>query len=112
MNQPKWANLLVDVERFYPSSHKPGAKLTAEQAEQLEAVVNASENFNIALLHGVAAVGELLAHASNTGGLDKEVSLSAGWLISSLALLSMAMTEAADAANYKLQKLPRQGGVQ
>ncbi|HEX8542699.1 MAG TPA: hypothetical protein VF671_13440 [Pseudomonas sp.] len=111
MRSPKWCDLLVDIERHYPECAKPGAKLGSDQVEQLKSVKNASECFNIELLHGMAAVGELLAHASTTGGLDQEVVHSAGWLISSLSLLSMSMTESADAAAYKLQSLPHQGAA-
>jgi hypothetical protein len=119
MRSPKWSDLLVDIERIYPACSKPNAKLTTEQVAELKAVENAGECFNITILHGVAAIGELLAHASNTGGLHSEVVNSAGWLVNSLAMLSMTITESADAASYKLQTLPQKaqirdakGGVQ
>lgn len=119
MSSPKWSDLLIDIEQFYPACSKPNAKLTTEQVAELKAVENAGECFNITLLHGVAAIGELLSHASNTSGLNDEVVNSAGWLIHSLAMLSMTITESADAATYKLQTLPQKtslreekGGVQ
>lgn len=107
-----WNQLLVDVEREYPACSQPGAKLSSGQVEQLLAVENASENFNITILHGVAAMGELLAHASTTAGLDDDVVQGAGYLIQSLALLSMAMTESGAAATYKLANIPHKGAGQ
>jgi len=119
MSSPKWSDLLVDIEQLYPDSSKPSAKLSAEQVAELTAIENAGECFNITILHGVAAVGELLSHASTTNGLNEEVVSSAGWLINTLALLSMTVTETADAASYKLRTLPHKaqardakGGVQ
>lgn len=112
MNAPKWADLLVDIEREFPSNDKAGGKLAPAQVDQLKAIENASYNFNISMLHGVAAMGELLAHASTTGGLDDNLVHSAGWLINSLSLLSMTMTETGAAASYKLANIPHKGGQQ
>ncbi|WP_052028511.1 hypothetical protein [Pseudomonas syringae] len=109
MSAPKWSDLLVSVEREFPSCSKPGATLTAEQVEQLQAVENAAENFTICVLHGVAAIGELMVHASAHGELTEDLARSSGWLISALALLSMNIGEEAAAANYKLQNLPHKG---
>lgn len=110
MTAPMWNQLLVDVEREFPSCSKPGSKLTPEQAERLQAIENANENFQITTLHGVAAIGELLAQAATHHDLSDEVAISAGWLINSLALLSMCMAETGAAASFKLANLP-QGGA-
>lgn len=109
MKPPMWNQLLIDVEREFPACSTKGAKLTRVQVEHLQAVENANDNFQISTLHGVAAVGELIAHAANHGELSDELAMSAGWLISSLGLLSMAMAEAGAAAAYKLQNIPHQG---
>lgn len=88
-----WNQLLVDVEKIFPSQSANGAKLNPEQVEQLQCVENANDNFQISTLHGVAAIGELIVHAANHGELSDELAMSAGWLINSLALLSMSMAE-------------------
>ncbi|MFO2465652.1 hypothetical protein OOJ96_19925 [Pseudomonas sp. 15FMM2] len=41
--------------------------------------------------------------------MSEEVAMSAGWLINSLALLSMSMAEVGAAAEYKLQNIPHRG---
>ncbi|AOE63767.1 hypothetical protein AXG94_19055 [Pseudomonas corrugata] len=104
-----WNQLLIDVEREFPACSSKGARLTPEQVEQLQCVENANDNFQISTLHGVAAVGELIAHAANHNELTNELAMSAGWLINSLALLSMSMAEAGAAAAYRLQNIPHQG---
>ncbi|WP_421552260.1 hypothetical protein [Pseudomonas yamanorum] len=106
-----WNQLLVDVEREFPACSARGAKLTPDQVERLQAVENANDNFQISTLHGVAAIGELIANAANRNELSEEVAMSAGWLINSLALLSMSMAEVGAAAAYKLQNLPHQGAA-
>lgn len=111
MKPPMWNQLLVDVEREFPACSARGAKLTPDQVEWLQAVENANDNFQISTLHGVAAIGELIANAANRNELSEEVAMSAGWLINSLALLSMSMAEAGAAAAYKLQNLPHQGAA-
>lgn len=112
MSSPKWCQLLVDVEREFPPCSTPGVKLSPDHVERLQAVENATENFMITTLHGVAAIGELIAQAANREELDPEVAMSAGWLIQSLALLSMAMTESGAAATYKLANIPHKGAAQ
>lgn len=109
MKPPMWNQLLIDVEREFPACSTKGAKLTIAQVEQLQAVENANDNFQISILHGVAAIGELIANAANRNELSDEVAMSAGWLINSLALLSMSMADADAAAAYKLQNIPHQG---
>ncbi|SFW77495.1 hypothetical protein [Pseudomonas sp. NFACC04-2] len=111
MNGPRWNDLLVDVEREFPSQSTKGAHLTHAQVERLKAVENANENFQISTLTGVAAIGELIAHAANHNELHDELAMSAGWLINSLALLSMSMADAGAAAAYKLQNIPHQGAA-
>ncbi|WP_395609613.1 hypothetical protein [Pseudomonas sp. B22129] len=111
MKPPMWNQLLVNVEREFPSTFAKGAKLTPAQVEQLQCVENASDEFQISTLSGVAAIGELIAHAANQGELSDEVAMNAGWLINSLALLSMSMAEAGAAAAYKLQNIPHQGAA-
>ena len=111
MKPPMWNQLLVDVEREYPSTFAKGAKLTPAQVEQLQCVENSNDEFQISTLSGVAAIGELIAHAANRGDLSDEVAMNAGWLINSLALLSMSMAEAGAAAAYKLQNIPHQGAT-
>ncbi|WP_369301752.1 hypothetical protein [Pseudomonas sp. N2-5-1-1] len=106
-----WNQLLVDVEREFPACSARGAKLTPDQVERLQAVENANDNFQISTLHGVAAIGELIANAASRNELSEEVATSAGWLINSLALLSMSMAEAGAAAAYKLQNIPHQGAA-
>ena len=111
MKPPMWNQLLVDVEREFPSTFAKGAKLTPAQVEQLQCVENTNDNFQLSTLSGVAAIGELIAHAANRGDLSDEVAMNAGWLINSLALLSMSMAEAGAAAAYKLQNIPHQGAA-
>ena len=111
MKPPMWNQLLVNVEREFPSTFAKGAKLTPAQVEQLQCVENANDEFQISTLSGVAAIGELIAHAANQGELSDEVAMNAGWLINSLALLSMSMAEAGAAAAYKLQNIPHQGAT-
>ena len=111
MKPPMWNQLLIDVEREFPSTHGKGARLNPAQVEQLQEVENANDNFQISTLHGVAAIGELIAHAANHGELTDELAMSTGWLINSLALLSMSMSEAGAAAAYKLQNIPHQGAA-
>lgn len=110
MKPPMWNQLLVDVEKTFLNQSAKGVKLNPEQVEQLQCVENANDNFQISTLHGVAAIGELIAHAANHGELSDELAMSAGWLINSLALLSMSMAEAGAAA-YKLQNIPHQGAA-
>ena len=111
MKPPMWNQLLVNVEREFPSSFAKGAKLTPAQVERLQCVENTNDNFQLSTLSGVAAIGELIAHAANRGDLSDEVAMNAGWLINSLALLSMSMAEAGAAAAYKLQNIPHQGAT-
>lgn len=111
MKPPMWNQLLVNVEREFPSNFANGAKLTPAQVEQLQCVENANDEFQISTLSGVAAIGELIAHAANHGELSDELAMSAGWLINSLAYLSMTMAEAGAAAAYKLQNIPHQGAA-
>ncbi|KWV81421.1 hypothetical protein PFLL34_02463 [Pseudomonas fluorescens] len=111
MKPPMWNQLLVNVEREFPSTFAKGAKLTPAQVEQLQCVESANDEFQISTLSGVAAIGELIAHAANQGELSDEVAMNAGWLINSLALLSMSMAEAGAAAAYKLQNIPHQGAA-
>lgn len=111
MKPPMWNQLLVNVEREFPSTFAKGAKLTPAQVEQLQCVENANDEFQISTLSGVAAIGELIAHAANQCELSDEVAMNAGWLINSLALLSMSMAEAGAAAAYKLQNIPHQGAA-
>lgn len=111
MKPPMWNQLLVDVEREFPSNFAKGAKLTPAQVEQLQCVENANDEFQISTLRGVAAIGELIAHAANHGELSDELAMSAGWLINSLAYLSMTMAEAGASAAYKLQNIPHQGAA-
>ncbi|MBJ2278049.1 hypothetical protein JFT58_07105 [Pseudomonas sp. MF6767] len=111
MKPPMWNQLLVNVEREFPSTFAKGAKLTPAQVEQLQCVENANDEFQISTLSGVAAIGEIIAHAANQGELSDEVAMNAGWLINSLALLSMSMAEAGAAAAYKLQNIPHQGAA-
>ena len=111
MKPPMWNQLLVNVEREFPSTFAKGAKLTPAQVEQLQCVESANDEFQISTLSGVAAIGELIAHAANQGELSDEVAMNAGWLINSLALLSMSMAEAGAAAAYKLQNIPHQGAT-
>ncbi|WP_110949881.1 hypothetical protein [Pseudomonas bohemica] len=105
-----WNHLLIDVEREYPAASAPGAKLTPDQVEGLQAVENADESFGIAIGHGLAAVGELLAHAASHKELTDELALSTGWLVNSLALSTLTMAETGAAATYKLANIPNQGG--
>jgi hypothetical protein len=111
MKPPMWNQLLVDVEREFPACSAKGAKLTPDQVERLQAAENTNDNFQISTLRGVAAIGELIAHAANHGELGDELAMSAGWLINSVALLSMSMAEAGAAAAYKLQNIPHQGAA-
>lgn len=111
MKPPMWNQLIVDVERGFPAGSAKGAKLTPEQVDQLKLIDNANDNFQISTLHGVAAIGELIAHAANHGELSDELAMSAGWIINSLALLSITMAEAGAAAAYKLQNIPHQGAA-
>lgn len=111
MSFPKWSHLLVDVEREFPACSSRGAKLSPEQVEKLQAIENTNDNFQISTLHGVAAIGELIAHAANHNELTDDLAMSAGWLVQSLALLSMSMADAGAAAAYKLQNLPHQGAA-
>ena len=109
MKPPMCNQLLINVEREFPACSTNGAKLIPAQVEQLQEVENANDNFQISTLHGVAAIGELIVHAANHKELSDELAMSAGWLINSLALLSMAMAETGAAAAYKLQNIPHQG---
>lgn len=111
MKPPMWNQLIVDVGREFPASSAKGVKLTPDQVDQLKLIDNANDNFQISTLHGVAAIGELIAHAANHNELTEELAMSAGWLINSLALLSMTMAEAGAAAAYKLQNIPHQGAA-
>lgn len=110
MTAPMWRHLLVDLNRSYPAESKPGAKLSSEQVQELQAVENAAESFSLTIGHGLAAVGELLVHAATHKELTDELALSTGWLVNSLALLSMTMAETGAAATYKLANIPQQGG--
>lgn len=110
MSTPMWNQLLVDVEREFPACLAK-ARLTPDQVDRLRAIENTNDNFQVSTLHGVAAIGELIAHAANHNELNDELAMSAGWLINSLALLSMSMADAGAAAAYKLQNIPHQGAV-
>ncbi|MBX8516068.1 hypothetical protein K5D69_15340 [Pseudomonas cichorii] len=110
MSAPKWADILINIERAFPPVSKSGTKLNAEQVDELKAVENAAECFNLTIGHGMAAVGELIAQAAHREDLDMEAAHSLGWLVNSLALLSMTVGEAGAAASYKLQNTPQEGG--
>lgn len=112
MSSPVWSDLLVDVEQAFPSTYKPIAKLTADQVQSLKTVASTADYFATNIGHGLAAVGELLAHAAHHKELTDELAVSAGWLVRSLALLSMTMAEAGAAATYKLEHIPLKGGEQ
>ncbi|MGB8923363.1 MAG: hypothetical protein WCC61_17875 [Pseudomonas sp.] len=109
MKAPMWKHLIVDVEREFPACSAKGAKLSPDQVEELQSIENTNDNFQISTLHGVAAIGELIAHAANHNELTEDLAMSAGWLINSLALLSMSMADAGAAAAYKLANIPHQG---
>lgn len=111
MSTPMWNQLLVDVEREFPACSAKSARLTPDQVDRLRAIENTNDNFQVSTLHGVAAIGELIAHAANHNELSDELAMSAGWLINSLALLSMSMADAGAAAAYKLQNIPHQGAA-
>ena len=111
MSTPMWIQLLVDVEREFPACSAKNARLTPDQVDRLRAIENTNDNFQVSTLHGVAAIGELIAHAANHNELSDELAMSAGWLINSLALLSMSMADAGAAAAYKLQNIPHQGAA-
>lgn len=111
MSTPMWNQLLVDVEREFPACSAKNARLTPDQVDRLRAIENTNDNFQVSTLHGVAAIGELIAHAANHNELSDELAMSAGWLINSLALLSMSMADAGAAAAYKLQNIPHQGAA-
>ena len=68
MKPPVWNQLLVDVEREFPACSAKGAKLTPDQVEQLQAVENANDNFQISTLHWVAAIARAIARDVDTGG--------------------------------------------
>lgn len=109
MNPPMWNQLLIDVEREFPACSAKNARLTPDQVDRLQAIENTNDNFQISTLHGVAAIGELIAHAANHNELNNDLAMSVGWLINSLALLSMSMADAGAAAAYKLANIPHQG---
>ena len=111
MSTPMWNQLLVDVEREFPACSAKNARLTPDQVDRLRAIENTNDNFQVSTLHGVAAIGELIAHDANHNELNDELAMSAGWLINSLALLSMSMADAGAAAAYKLQNIPHQGAA-
>ena len=68
MKPPVWNQLLVDVEREFPACSAKGAKLTPDQVEQLQAVENANDNFQVSTLHWVAAIARAIARDVDTGG--------------------------------------------
>lgn len=109
-NLPRWNQIFVDVEREFPSCHNLESVLTSDQVEQLKGIENTADNFTITVLHGAAALGELLAHTANAGELTDDVAMSVGWFIQSIALMSMTMSETGAAAAYKLQNIPQKGG--
>lgn len=110
MSKPiRWSQIMIDVERDFPPSHSLASILSMDQVERLKGIENTVDSFTITILHGVAAVGELLAHTADAGELDDHVAMSAGWFIQSMALFSMTMAEVGAAATYKLGNIPHKG---
>lgn len=105
MSVPGWYDVMLDVEKQFPSSFHPESRLTTGQVEQLKKIESCAGSFADTLLFGLAAVGELLVRTAETGELTPELAQSTGWLVESVAMLSVRLYEQSNGANYKLSNV-------
>lgn len=105
MSVPSWYDVLLDVEKEFPSSFHPESRLTTGQVEQLKKIESCAGSFADTLLFGLAAVGELLVRTAETGELTTDLAQNTGWLVESLAVLAVRLHEQSSAANYKLSNV-------
>ena len=108
MSGPHWNAILHDVEMSPGMAIVRDSALTVEQVQKLEIVEEAAGQYGDSIVYGIAAVGELLVRAAESGELDKDLAMGTGWLIESLARLAGAIHEQGAAAGYKLRNSPRE----
>jgi len=104
---PCFDDLLVQVDKQFPSEWSPGAQLAPDQVEQLERISAAASASVTTLTSGIAAVGEMLAWAGSTGEMSEEGLTSLGWLVHHLAQTSCRLHDEARSAEYKLHTVPK-----
>jgi hypothetical protein len=108
MKTPDWFDLFADLDTF-PSVFCPVATLSPRQVEQLQAIHNAADCYGRTLGLGIAAIGELLAHAAETGEVSDRTATNLGWLLGELGALTAHLADLSGIARDKLTALNREG---
>lgn len=93
MNAVCWGHLLPDPSR-----------LNTLAADELDAIERTAECEAMTVGHGIAAIGELLAHTADAGELTEDAARSIGWLLQSLGYLSGRLADVANGAEYELAR--------
>lgn len=88
-----WSHLLPDPSR-----------LNTLSTEDLDAIERTAECEAMAVGHGIAAIGELLANTADAGELTDDAARNIGWLIKSLGTLSGRLVDVANGAEYELER--------
>lgn len=88
-----WSHLLPD-----PSS------MGRLSTDDLDAIERTAECEGMAVAHGIAAIGELLANTADAGELSNDAARNIGWLINSLGTLSGRLVDVANGAEYELER--------
>ena len=88
-----WGHLLPDPSR-----------LNTLAAAELDAIERTAECEAMTVGHGIAAIGELLAHTADAGELTEDAARSIGWLLQSLGYLSGRLADGANGAEYELAR--------
>jgi hypothetical protein len=109
MSAGNWFHLLPSIDAF-PSPFDPSASLSAEQAEQLQAIRRTADCHSRTLGFGIAAIGNLLANAAQEGdGITADTAIHLGWLLHSIGELSAKLADVGECAQNKLTAFKREG---
>lgn len=109
MSAANWHDLLPNIEAF-PSTLDPKARLTAEQAKQLESISLSAESYGRTLGFGISAIGHLLVYAAQADSdVSAKAAINLGWLLESLGDLSVLLADVGEGAREKLTAIKREG---
>jgi hypothetical protein len=87
-----WGHLLPDPSHLHALS-----------TDDLDAIERTAECEAMTVGHGIAAIGELLAHTADAGELTDDAARNIGWLLQSLGYLSGRLADVANGAEYVLE---------
>jgi hypothetical protein len=107
MASPNWGELLLSIDDFPSVLGKQ--PLSAEQAERLGGIVNASSSYSGILNSGISAIGWAIAASADNEdfGIDANEVRNLGWLMHALGKLSQHLSDLHEEAEYRLQHCPR-----